>query len=124
MIDVDRTLRRGPLGVGCREIFAQTGSKHLGTHLLEELQLVADAPEHKVAIPANADSRIGDDEDFAGIVFDRTDELLLTLRPFIFRESPPGGIELVKAKIHELASRWLLRGLCFGACHELLRMTS
>src|SRR5207302_10310850 len=97
-------------GVRRRALLAQRARNDPSSHFLEEFQLIADSPEHEVAAPADADRRVGDDHHLAGIVLDRPDELLLPLSPFGFRQAPPGGIDLVKHEIDELApSRLLLR---------------
>src|SRR5436309_781765 len=110
VVHIIGAFRHGEVGVGRREVLAQPTGEDLGAHFLEEFEFVADPPEHEVAVPADADRRVGDDHHLAGIVLDGPDELLLPLGPFGFRQAPPGGVGLVEREVDELAPlRLLLR---------------
>src|SRR5437867_4701484 len=108
VVHIDGAFRHREVGVRRREVLAQRAGEDLGGHFLEEFELIADPPEHEVAVPADADRRVGDDHPLAGIVLDGPDELLLSLGPFGFRQAPPGGVDLVEHEIDELAPLQLL----------------
>ena len=51
-------------------------------HVLEQFQLVADPPQHDVAIAPDPDRGVRNHEDLAGIVLDRTHEFLFSFGAF------------------------------------------
>ena len=125
MIHVDRALGDREIGVGSGQVLSQPRCQYLRGHVLEQFQLVADPPQHDVAIAPDPDRGVRNHEDLAGIVLDRTHEFLFAFGAFTLGEAPPGRVDFIEGEVHILAFRCLGRwGLFRGRHRKLLRITS
>jgi len=103
LVDVLRVLGHREVRHRDVEVAAQDGLVDVGRHLLERIEVVADAPEHEVGVRLDADGRVREDHHRAGVAADDLREFASGLPLHLGRFSPESAVDLEEHEVDELA---------------------